>query len=256
MKFSAIRVGLVLQALQVCVLASNSVVNLSHYDLMRPDFAAMRQEGIVAAIHETTYPPFTRDERYAQRQQDAVRAGLLWGAYHYANDRDPIGQAEYFLRTVEHARAIASPGAKPSQVLLVLDFEKNKHYPGRTMRVDQAVAFVERIRERTGKYPGIYGGENHLRALMNAPTATSAQRAILGRCWLWVANYHVEPAAINPWGRWTMWQYTGDGVCDCRPRAEFPKSAANVRNAERNIFRGSAESVRAFWQEHGWSPGE
>jgi hypothetical protein len=51
-----------------------------------------------------------------------------------------------------------------------------------------------------------------------------------------------------------MWQYTGDGVCDL-PRASFPKSIANIRNAERNIFNGSASDVRAFWQSHGWSPG-
>jgi hypothetical protein len=30
---------------------------------------------------------------------------------------------------------------------------------------------------------------------------------------------------------------------------------ANIRNAERNIFRGSPDAARAFWQEHGWRPG-
>jgi len=251
---AAIRVALILQGLQLCAFASNSVVNLSHYDLMRPDFEAMRREGVVAAIHEASYPPFVRDERYSLRQADATRSGLLWGAYHYANDRDPLGQADYFLRVVEHSWREAAPSARPREVLLVLDFEKNRHYPGKTMRVDQAVAFVERIRLRTGKYPGIYGGENHLRALMNSAAATSSDRAILSRCWLWIANYHYEPGVISPWNHWTLWQYTGDGVCDVRPRSEFPKNVANIRNAERNIFRGSGEAARAFWQGHGWTP--
>ena len=56
---------------------------------------------------------------------------------------------------------------RPDRVLLVLDFEKNGHYPGGTMRVDQAVTFVERIRQRTGKYPGVYGSEYRLRAMLN-----------------------------------------------------------------------------------------
>ena len=34
----------------------------------------------------------------------------------------------------------------------------------------------------------------------------------------------------------------------------FPKSVANVRKAERNIFRGSPAALQAFWQEHAWQP--
>ena len=37
-----------------------------------------------------------------------------------------------------------------------------------------------------------------------------------------------------------MWQYTGDGVCDL-PRSTHPKNIANIKNAERNMFRGSPE---------------
>jgi hypothetical protein len=50
-----------------------------------------------------------------------------------------------------------------------------------------------------------------------------------------------------------MWQYTGDGVCDL-PRARYPKHVANVRNAERNIFRGEPNALRLFWRENGWKP--
>ena len=63
MKFSVTRLFLVLQALPICAFAANSVVNLSHYDLMRPDFGGMKREGIVAVIHEATYPRLQRDSR-------------------------------------------------------------------------------------------------------------------------------------------------------------------------------------------------
>jgi hypothetical protein len=52
-----------------------------------------------------------------------------------------------------------------------------------------------------------------------------------------------------------MWQYTGDGVCDL-PRSAYPKGVANIRKAERNIFRGSPAMLEAFWQEHSWNPTE
>lgn len=255
MKNLLCRLLLLSAALPLSALASNSVVNLSHYDLMRPNFAQMRDEGIVAAIHEATFPPAARDEKYLGRQDAAVRAGLLWGAYHYANASDPIRQADQFLSVVERAWRSAEAGARPNEILLILDFEKNGHYPGGTMRIEQAAAFVERIHERTGKYPGLYSGENRLRALLKNPGVSAATRATLARCWLWIANYHYEPHNLPLWGDWSLWQYTGDGVCDL-PRASYPKSIANIRNAERNIFRGSATDLRAFWLKHGWTPGE
>lgn len=247
--------ALLASALRVVALGSNSVVNLSHYDFMRPDFERMRGEGIVGVIHESSYPPSVTDPRYFERQNAAVRAGLLWGAYHYANASNPIRQADSFLDVVERAWRNAPADGRPNEVLLVLDFEKNGHYPGGTMRVDQAVAFAERIHERTGIYPGLYSGEYRLRRVLGSPGVSPSQRATLARCWLWIANYHFEPRDIPPWGDWSLWQYTGDGVCDLRPHSAFPKSIANVGRAERNIFSGSATDLKSFWLKHGWQPG-
>ena len=254
MKLPILRILLLLQALQVCAFANSAVVNLSHYDLMRPDFVTMKNEGIVGIIHEATYPSFQRDAQYIFRQQTATRAGLLWGAYHYANGTDPVRQADHFLSVVSGAWSQADAASRPAGVLLVLDFEKNGHYPGGTMRADQAVAFVERIRERTGEYPGLYSGEYHLRQVLNSPKVTAAQRAMLTKCWLWIANYHYEPRATAPWDFWHLWQYCGDGKCDL-PRAAYPTSIANIRKAERNIFRGNRSALEDFWQNRAWQLG-
>jgi len=139
-------------------------------------------------------------------------------------------------------------------VLLVLDFEKNGHYPGGTMTVSQAVAFVQRIKERTGKYPGIYGSENRLRQMLYGSGATESERTILSNCWLWIANYHAQPRYTSPWSGWALWQYTGDGKCGLRPRNAFPTSVGNLRRAERNIFNGNNVALQAFWQQHAWYP--
>lgn len=251
MKVSVPGTLLILQVFQVCAFASNSVVNLSHYDLMRVDFERMKREGIIGVIHEATYPRFDRDAYYGGRQMAATRAGLLWGAYHFGDATNPVRQADHFLDMV--ASEWRGQDARPDKVLLVLDFEKNGHYPGGTMRVDQAVTFVERIRQRTGKYPGVYGSEHRLHALLNSRGVSSSQRQTLANCWLWIANYHSEPRHTAPWNQWHLWQYTGDGKCDL-PRAMFPKSVANIKKAERNIFRGSQVALQAFWQGHAWQP--
>lgn len=238
-------------ALVVAARADNSVVNMSHYDLMRPNFTAMRSEGVRAIIHEATYPRFERDAYYRERHAQATRVGMLWGAYHFGDATDPVRQADHFMNV-----AGAMSPVDPHGVLLVLDFEKNGHYPGGSMRVDQAASFVERIRSRTGKYPGIYMSEYRIKQMLYGPKATAAQRQLLSNCWLWVANYHFEPRNTAPWSGWRMWQYTGDGKCDLRPRSRFPISVANIRKAERNIFRGSDEALAAFWDTHAWRPSD
>ena len=257
MKFGLARVVLISQLLAVTAFAANSVVNMSHYDLVRADFIAMKNEGVVGVIHEATFPRLQRDWRYAERQTSAMQAGLLWGAYHFADGTNPISQADHFLGVVAATHPLVnSAKAEKSRpgVLLVLDFEKNGHYPGGSMSTAQAAAFVERIKERTGKYPGIYGSENRLRQMLYGSGATAAHRAVLSNCWLWIANYHNEPRYTSPWDRWDLWQYTGDGKCGLRPRSSFPTSVANLRRAERNIFRGNNALLQAFWEQHSWFP--
>jgi hypothetical protein len=83
-----------------------------------------------------------------------------------------------------------------------------------------------------------------------------ADKATLGNCWLWIANYHYQPNVPSPWSSWRLWQYTGDGKCDLRPRSSYPIRVANIARAERNMFRGSDASLVAWWQEHAWIPAE
>jgi lysozyme len=253
MQFSIFRAAALFCSLPACAFAASNVVNLSHYDMMRPDFATMKREGIIGVIHEATYPRLERDAKYFDRQMGALQSGLLWGAYHYADGTDPVRQADHFLSTVSSAWSQAGSTARSPGVLLVLDFEKNGHYPGGTMRADQAVAFVERIRQRTGVYPGVYGSEYYLRQALNSPKVSNAQRNTLTNCWLWIANYHKEPRATAPWSYWALWQYCGDGKCGL-PRSAYPISVANIRKAERNIFRGNQSDLQDFWQRRAWNP--
>ena len=250
MKTSVIRIFLLLQVLQVVAFAGNSVVNLSHYDLMRVDFARMKAEGIIGVIHEATYPPSVRDAYYGTRQNAATRAGLLWGAYHFAMRPTPFVRPSF-----SSYRGVATAGTVTASQrgLARPRLRKEWALSRRDNASRSAVTFVERIRQRTGKYPGLYGSEYRLRQVLHAPKVTAAQRRILSNCWLWIANYHHVPRDTAPWSHWTMWQYTGDGVCDL-PRASYPKGIANIKHAERNMFRGNAAAAQAFWQEHAWKP--
>ena len=122
----------------------------------------------------------------------------------------------------------ADPGGRPNEVLLVLDFEKNGHYPGGTMRVGQAIQFIERIRQRTGKYPGLYSNEYRIRDVLNRPAyagaeARAAELLALGR------ELSLSAAPGRAVEHWDMWQYTGDGVCDLAALDAIRKTSRTSR---------------------------
>jgi lysozyme len=230
---------------------ANSILSLSHYDEQRLDFCSLHRDGVEGIIHEATFPACDSDPKYFARQNEAASAGLLWGAYHYGNASDPARQAEHFLEVVRSDWQ--QGGSRLEGVLLVLDAEKNSHYPGGSMQAHQAVDFMRRVHAITGVYPGLYSGEYWLRRVFADPSVDSASRDVLAKSWLWIANYHQPPAATSPWPNWTLWQYTGDGVCGL-PSSSFPTGVGSFHRAERTVFSGSRTALRSFWKEHSWHP--
>jgi hypothetical protein len=174
MRFLA-RISLLLLISALPAVAGNSVVNLSHYDLMRVDFEGMKRDGIVGVIHEATYPRFDRIPIMAPSA--ATRAGLLWGAYRFRRRPDLPGGAFYRRRESELADR-PSTERRP----FVLDFEKNGHIPERC--VGQAAKFVGGSKQ-TGKYPGIW----RVLAPRRPECARRSHDSALGNCWLWIANH-------------------------------------------------------------------
>ncbi len=233
---------------------ANNVLSLSHYDENLVSFEAMRRAGIDGVIHEAVYPPSTVDEKYVARQNAAVKAGVLWGAYCFGNNTDGKRQADVFLSAVSAAWARASGPSKGAGVLLVLDAERNTHYPGGSMTIREVARFVDRVQERTGRYPGIYSNENWIKTLFHGPTVDAEADRMLTKCWLWIANYHYPPAYTLPWSRWSMWQYTGDGTCEL-PRTSYPTGVAGMSKMERTMFNGSRGGIAGWWDAHAWHPG-
>ena len=243
---------LVSLALSLSVQAANSILSLSHYDECSMDFSGLHRGGLEGIIHEATYPS-EYDAKYAYRQSEAMKAGVLWGAYHFGNGTDGRRQADHYLDFVAEKWAQSHSRTEPSGVLLVLDAERNTHYPGGNMNVEQAVRFIERVHDRTGLYPGLYSNENWLRDVFANSTIDASSRQALRKCWVWIANYHAQPSCPSLWPGWELWQYTGDGVCGL-PRSSYPTSFLNLRRVERTIFSGDRSSLRRFWGDHAWLP--
>ncbi|CAH1400024.1 unnamed protein product [Nezara viridula] len=195
---------------------SDSVIDISHYQ-EELDFAKIKNDSIVAVIHKATEGQTYVDGTYCERRIEAEEEGLLWGAYHFGNNGNPIGQADHFLEVV----------GETENVLLVLDLEENR---GNNMTPDGAEEFVKRIKEKTGRLPVLYGGRIFLE---------SFNSDILNECKLWIASYTSddEPRLPSHRDSWVLWQYTNGQV------GGIPRSVEGVGYCDRDRKHRYAKAI-------------
>jgi lysozyme len=201
----------------------NVVVDISHHN-GNVDLTKAKAAGIVGVIHKATQSTSMLDNMYGTNRQKAEAAGLLWGAYHFGTKGDGAAQADFFL-----SKANAGP-----QTLLVLDYEPNGNS---TMTLDQARAFVSRIKEVTGRFPGFYSG-----SLIKEQLGGKPPDPVLSQCFLWIAQYGPAPKNIPAtWPTWTFWQYTDGSV------GPEPHSVDGIGNCDRDQFNGTTEALQKLW---------
>jgi lysozyme len=203
---------------------SNIVFDLSYHNLS-PDFSQAYAAGMRALFHKATQHTTFVDPTYTDRRQEATDEGFYWGAYHFGTGGDGTAQAEYFLK---HAK----PDGK---TLLALDFEPDTTKGQTNMTLDEARNFVTKIKEETGKYPGIYGG-GYLKDLVR-----SQADEVLSNCWLWLSEYGPHAKLPNGWTEYAFWQYT-DGKIG--PGAV---PIDGIGRCDRDLFKGTQAELDVFW---------
>jgi GH25 family lysozyme M1 (1,4-beta-N-acetylmuramidase) len=207
------------------------------------------------------------DEKCATFLNSADRAGMLPGVYYRLQTHvDAVAQADQFI---SRAQALArSRSWNAPSLLLCGDFDAKS-------RLSDILRFMGRVESRTGIVPVAYlENSTHLKLLLSG--ADSATKAELRRMPYWVALYSHEtgagpqfPAPGSPgglvkqyrvWSDWALWQYGGVDWERGRSRPKvyshgayrFPLYFGNMdRPMERNVFNGSHDALRTFWQRHG-----
>ncbi len=199
----------------------------NHFDAVKA-----RNAGVRAVIHKASEGATFQDPAYRKRRKDALAAGLLWGAYHFSSSRPANEQADNFLAATQSG----DPAVDNTATLFCLDFEPSSSGPDMTL--EQAQAFVVRVKEKTGRWPMIYGG-NMLRDAVQAHGADP----ILKNCPLWYARYRSQPVGIptDTWPHFILWQYT-DGSLGPSPHA-FPGLDAG----DRDCYAGTEAQLKAAW---------
>lgn len=123
-------------------------VDISHHQDGTINYAAAKQAGVKWLYHKATEGATYRDPNYTKRRAEAAKAGLPFGAYHFA--RAGVGDAE------QEARAFLSYARpKPGDLRPALDLETTEGLSLTRLRT-WAFAFAVEVVRQTGVAPIIY----------------------------------------------------------------------------------------------------
>ena len=217
---------------------------------------------VVAIIHKATECQWNRvkgrcdrnmiDREYEARKAEAIRRGYLWGSFHFGRTgRSGRLQADDYLDT-----------AKPSDSeLIALDVDG---VGGSHMTIPEAVEFITRVRERTGRYPVLYT----VGKVVNTIRLTHGPDSVFAKTPLWYVRYCNDFSCYfdreaSIWPTYTLIQFASEQNCPTKPRVTgamckseacptnrcpIPKGIPGTKmDIDVNIYNGTAEELRRQW---------
>lgn len=221
---------------------------LDVYGPNRLDCAALAREPRVAGIIHRATIGFRTDTKYAARKVECMRLGYKWGSYHLGRPGDPIKQADFYLAT-----------AQPTDdEVVALDLEGTS---ANDMNLRNAQLFINRVRERTGRYPLLYITDEVLQAILR----DYGDDSVFVKTPLWYARYCQNISCYLPnkvWKSYTLWQFASEINCpskttskrNCSPqrcplnKCPLPAPIPGTNfDMDVNVYNGTVEELRNRW---------
>ncbi len=204
---------------------NRKVLDLSHHNTVL-SFTAVKDAGIVGVIHKATEGTGYVDPNYAGRKIEFVKAGLLWGAYHFVHPGNISAQVDKFLSVT---------GIDPN-MLYALDWEAST--TGTANEAD-AVRFLQLLEQKTGRKGVVYSGNVAKEQIHGNNTYIGSHR-------LWLAQYSTATKVQRSWKAWWLWQYS-DGKNGPQPHG-CPGVSGDV---DTNAWAGTDAELRQQWSGTG-----
>lgn len=163
-------------------------VDISHHQSGKIDWNALKKAGVKWMYHKSTEGSTFKDQNYESRRKEAAKAGVPFGAYHFARpslpiSSDAIKEAQFFV-------SVANP--KPGDLRPCLDIETREKVSNGDM-IAWVDIFIDEVRKLTGVFPVIY---TPYRLSPRAETSTL----------FWVPRYN--NSNLPPARRWDIWQFS------------------------------------------------
>jgi GH25 family lysozyme M1 (1,4-beta-N-acetylmuramidase) len=214
--FAALAIALGLTALLALPAAAAQStlpgVDVSHHN-GAVDWAKVKAAGTKFVIHKVTQGTTFLDDHYADNRQQIEALGLAFGAYHFADPENTIGdavaQADWF---------VANAQLNGRNIVPVLDLEVSNGLSAKKLK-QWTKAWLSEVQAKLGVKALIYSTP----AFWVEHMGNSRWFADNGyRLWIahWTSAAQPSVPASNWGGRgWTLWQYTNcgtvSGFSDC-----------------------------------------
>lgn len=158
------------------------------------NWTAVRRSGQSFAFIKATGGSDRTDPWFAREWAAAGRAGMIRGAYHYADPRHSAdAQAAHVVSVVGSTREANDLG-------IVLDLENSAGLSPAAL-AHWAHVFLNGVERRTGRVPIVYTYPSFWHNKMKDNRSFGAYP-------LWLARYGPRPGPLPGWDRWTFWQHT------------------------------------------------
>jgi GH25 family lysozyme M1 (1,4-beta-N-acetylmuramidase) len=179
-------------------------IDVSHHQ-NAIDWTQVAASGVRFAIAKATEGTGYIDPLFATNRAEAMAAGIVFGAYHFARPDlhpfDAIPEADHFVDTAQLA---------PGNIVPVLDLERSGDLTPAAL-TDWVLQWLGEVTARTGVRPMVYTSPNGWRDRMADTTAI----ADAGYTMLWIAHWNVASPTLpaNGWqsNGWRIWQYSDCG---------------------------------------------
>lgn len=191
------------------------------------------------------------DLRYDERKRTGKPLGYLWGSYHLGRSGlDPVEQADYYL---EHARPA-------DDEVMALDIEGTD--PRKDMSLPDAVKFINRIKEKTGRYPLLYT----VARVVARIDKDFGPESVFTKTPIWYARYCDDISCYFPnrlWSSYVLWQFASEINCPTKPDHSTKKCtpercplnkcplskpiAGTDYQMDVNVFNGTFDELKSKW---------
>lgn len=206
-------------------------IDISHHqnDKGPIDWNKVKGAGYEFAFVKATQGTGYIDPFFKKNRDDARKAGLLVGFYHFAGNfqssgasipADPKAEADHFIKTV---------GKLEKNDIVILDWEVNHADPDTWCRT-----FLDRVQEKMGVKGLFYTYEAKLKA-------TNFKKVLAGDYGLWIAKYSTLTPVIKPWTFYVLWQYSSEAkVNGITGSVDVNKGDVNLETLKKYGYQGGS----------------
>jgi lysozyme len=190
-----------------------------------------KDTNVIGVIHKCS-EGLTVDKKYKERSEKAKELNYLWGSYHLGRSGNPIEQAKFYLAQVEDLE----------KDLIALDLEDIDN--PKFMNLENALIFIDYVRENTGRYPVLYFNNSVLNQINEKYGTTSS----FSKCPLWYARFKSEVTDFNSttWSSYTFWQFSCEINCEKTGECLYNVPGCEF-DMDVNIFNGNHQEIQMLW---------